>query len=79
MSIDWTTMKTTDDLQAEKDEAAAKSVRSERDKLIRETDFYMLPDAPTAPAGMEAYRQALRDVTNQSGFPHDIQWPSIEG
>lgn len=77
MTIKWDTLKTAEDLQAEKDEAAAQAVRAKRDKLIAETDFYMLADAPTAPEGLTAYRQELRDVTEQSGFPHDVQWPVL--
>lgn len=77
MSIKWDTLKTAADLQAEKDEAAAQSVRAKRDKLIAETDFYMLPDAPTPPAGLADYRQALRDITEQVGFPHDVEWPIL--
>lgn len=77
MTIKWDTLKTAEDLQAEKDEAAAQSVRAKRDKLIAATDFYILPDAPTAPAGLTGYRQALRDVTEQAGFPHDVEWPVL--
>ncbi|MGX5913959.1 tail fiber assembly protein [Aliidiomarina sp. Khilg15.8] len=75
MSIDWSTMKTADDLQAEKDEQAAQVARNERDKLISQTDYFMLSDAPEAPAGLEEYRQALRDITEQSGFPFEVEWP----
>lgn len=75
MSIKWDTLKTADDIQAEKDEQAAQAVRSKRDKLIAETDYFMLSDAPEPPQGLSEYRQALRDITEQSGFPHDVVWP----
>lgn len=48
-------------------------------KLSR-TDFYVQPDYPSDPEGLEAvktYRQALRDVPEQSGFPRDVQWPEM--
>lgn len=77
MSINWGTLKTAANLQTEKEEAAAQSVRNKRDKLIAATDYYMLSDAPTPPAGLAAYRQALRDITEQPGFPFDIQWPEL--
>ncbi|EKE78590.1 tail fiber assembly protein [Idiomarina xiamenensis] len=77
MSIDWDTLKTAEDLQAERDESEALNVRNKRDELIRATDYFMLPDAPDAPAGIAEYRQALRDITEQAGFPHDIEWPSL--
>lgn len=75
MSIKWSTLKTAEDLELEKKEQVANSVRAERDKLISETDYFMLQDAPLAPEGVETYRQALRDITLQKGFPFDVQWP----
>ena len=41
------------------------------------TDYYMLPDAPSAPDGLLEYRQALRDVTAQGGFPLSVEWPVL--
>lgn len=58
----------------------AESVRSERDRKIAETDWYMMPDYPTDPDTLEvvkSYRKALRDITLQSGFPRDVEWPVI--
>ena len=54
---------------------AAIAARSKRDALLQESDFYMLPDYPAVPQGIAEYRQALRDITEQPGFPHSIQWP----
>lgn len=75
MSIKWDTLKTAEDLELERYEQAANSVRAKRDKLISETDYFMLQDAPPAPAGVEEYRQDLRDITLQDGFPFDVIWP----
>ena len=58
----------------------ATAVRRERDALISGTDYYILPDYPSTPDGIEAvkqYRQELRDITLQSGFPRNVQWPSL--
>ena len=77
MSIKWGTLKTADDLQAERYEQAAQQVRAKRDRLIAKTDYFMLSDAPTPPQGLTEYRQALRDVTEQVGFPHEVEWPSL--
>lgn len=52
-----------------------KQVRADRDKRISETDHMMLPDYPNKPNGLQEYRQALRDVPQQDGFPLDIVWP----
>lgn len=62
------------------DEELASHVRMRRGSLISRTDFYVQPDYPSDPAGLEAvkaYRQALRDIPEQSGFPRNVQWPSL--
>ena len=69
--------------QAELDEAAAQAVRSERDmKLSSEVDAiagnalrWAALDAETQSA-WAVYRQALLDVPQQAGFPHDVMWPT---
>lgn len=56
----------------------AENVRSERDRRLAETDWYMMPDYPADPEILElvkGYRKALRDITLQSGFPRDVEWP----
>ena len=58
----------------------ADMVRRKRDALISGTDYYILPDYPSTPDGIEAvkqYRQDLRDITLQSGFPRNVQWPPL--
>lgn len=58
----------------------ADMVRRKRDSLISGTDYYVLPDYLSTPDGIEAvkqYRQDLRDITLQSGFPRNVQWPSL--
>lgn len=58
----------------------ADMVRRKRDSMISGTDYYILPDYPSTPDGIEAvkrYRQDLRDITLQSGFPRNVQWPSL--
>ena len=62
------------------DEELVARVRMRRDSMISRTDFYVQPDYPSDPAGLEAvkaYRQALRDIPEQSGFPRNVQWPSL--
>lgn len=60
------------------DEQIAQMARNRRNSLIAESDFYVQPDYPSTPEGLEAvkaYRQALRDITEQKGFPRNVQWP----
>ncbi len=54
---------------------AAKSVRTERDSKLAKTDFYALADNTLTPA-MAEYRQALKDIPQQAGFPNTITWPT---
>jgi len=57
-------------------EAKAKGIREQRDLLLDESDFAVLPDSPVADVEpWKTYRQALRDVPQQAGFPNDIEWP----
>lgn len=60
------------------DEALAAAARAERTARLAACDWAVLPDAPlseSARAAWVAYRQALRDLTAQEGFPSDIAWP----
>jgi hypothetical protein len=60
--------------QAGLDAEAAKAARSQRDSLLAATDWTALSDV-TMSAEMATYRQALRDITAQEGFPHSVNWP----
>jgi len=57
-------------------DAKAKGIREQRDVLLDESDFAMLPDAPVANVEeWKTYRQALRDIPQQPGFPTEVTWP----
>lgn len=51
------------------------NVRSKRNQLLADSDWTQIPDAPVDQAAWKLYRQELRDVTNQSGFPTTVVWP----
>jgi hypothetical protein len=55
----------------------ASSVRAQRNQKLAQTDWMMLSDAATDKAAVAAYRQALRDVPEQAGFPENIVWPAL--
>lgn len=55
--------------------AAQTTVRANRDELLRQSDWTQLADAPVDKAAWAAYRQALRDIPSQPGFPTTIDWP----
>lgn len=63
-------------------ESLAKSIRNLRDAELLKTDWTVLPDTGFTEKQIEIfkqYRQQLRDVPQQSGFPNDIIWPKCDG
>ena len=63
---------------AEYDTVLAASARQKRDRLIATTDYLVTPDYPIESdrlAKVKIYRQALRDIPEQAGFPRTITWP----
>ena len=64
------------DAKVAADNAALEATeRATRDDLLKATDHYGLSDVSMTEA-MTAYRQALRDVPQQEGFPQTITWPT---
>lgn len=61
--------------RAQKDEEQAKAIRADRNKRLADSDWTQLSDAPVTAAPWATYRQALRDISDQAGFPWDITWP----
>ena len=62
------------------DEKAAEGARSQRNKLLSETDWVVTKAFETSTeidASTTTYRQALRDVPEQAGFPHEVVWPEL--
>ena len=58
----------------------ADEIRAQRDKLLAATDWAVLPDSPLdepSQTALKTYRQALRDVPQQEGFPGTITWPEM--
>lgn len=58
----------------------AGNTRIKRDHFLSETDFYLMSDYPSDPKNLEEikkYRQALRDIPEQAGFPKDVIWPDL--
>ena len=77
----WYTKYSVADMEQEAKDALdaqqAKSLREERNRKIAETDWTQGKDIPDNISSKWAvYRQALRDVPAQAGFPWDVQWPT---
>ena len=76
----WYTKYSVADMDAEGiaavDAQHAASVRTERDKKLKDTDWTQVADAPVDKTAWATYRQSLRDITAQTGFPWEITWPT---
>ena len=62
--------------KAQKDAEGATGVREERTKRLAASDWTQLADAPVNSLAWSNYRQQLRDLTTQPGFPHVVVWPN---
>lgn len=61
-------------------EYKAFEIRDKRDMLLSETDkYFTISDMPVKNNSyidkLREYRQALRDIPQQKGFPNDVVWP----
>lgn len=59
-----------------RNESQAAQVRSERNAKLAASDWTQLSDAPVDKTAWATYRQALRDITAQEGFPMTVNWPA---
>jgi len=59
-------------------EVAESQIMSKRHDLLAATDWSQLPDVPdSTKLKYKSYRQALRDITDQSEYPINIKWPQL--
>lgn len=75
----WSVSEMGADAIAALDANQATAVRADRDRRLSECDWLVIKAYETntnVPAEWELYRQALRDVPAQAGFPWDITWPT---
>ena len=59
----------------------AKEIRSKRDDLLNKSDWTQMADTALSEEEQEkyrTYRQALRDITKQEGFPYEVEFPTLE-
>ena len=67
------------DVKPKPESTAKRDVRLERDRLLAETDWRDVKAYErneNLEAKWESYRQALRDLTAQEGFPYSVEWPT---
>jgi len=71
----WKTQPATAEEVSARNEQKAKEVRADRNRRLAASDWTQLSDAPVGQTAWAVYRQALRDVPAQTGFPWEITWP----
>lgn len=71
----WEVQKASEYEQAQRTDSKACEVRNIRNSKLAQTDWTQLADAQVDKELWAAYRQSLRDISSQPGFPWDVSWP----
>jgi hypothetical protein len=66
----------TEDEIASATSSKASQMRSNRNRLLADCDWTQISDATVDKAIWATYRQELRDISSQVGFPWEITWPT---
>jgi len=61
--------------KAMKDAEQAANVRNQRTQMLKDCDWTQIADSTADKTAWATYRQALRDITAQAGFPWTVTWP----
>ena len=72
--FDYSSKQWVQDQFAQKD-----SIKLQRNQILQQSDWTQIPNSPLTPEQQDAwaaYRQELRDVTLQSGYPFNVVWPT---
>lgn len=70
-------IETIPDEEIHSNEKLLENIIVERNRLLTETDWTQLPDIPESTKLLwQPYRQELRDITTQTGFPENVVWPT---
>lgn len=71
-------IKTAEQVEQERLDGLADQIRNQRNTLIAETDYLIMPDYPMSKDkkdAVRAYRKELRDISKQKGFPENVDFP----
>ena len=66
--------------EEEKLNELATTIRTKRNSLLADSDYLLMSDYPISQEYLEKvkeYRQQLRDITKQDGFPNDVTFPDL--
>lgn len=75
----WEIIDATADEIAERVSGKSIEVRYERDRLLAETDWVVVKSLESGfqiPTEWQTYRQGLRDIPEQNGFPFSVMFPT---
>lgn len=73
----WTVRDVTEEELQFRVQIISDQVRKKRNQLLYETDWTQLADSPADSSFWSSYRQQLRDIPEQEGFPWEIIWPEL--
>ena len=73
--LEWSVVEKTPEEKQNYYNASSARVRAKRNQLLSDSDWMALSDS-TMTTEWASYRQALRDLTAQEGFPHTVEWPN---
>jgi Iap family predicted aminopeptidase len=73
----WTVRDMTEAEVTQQLESKSAEIRQIRNAKLTESDWTQVADAPVDKAAWATYRQGLRDITAQDGFPWIIDWPTL--
>jgi len=73
--LEWSVVEKTPEEKQNYYNASSARVRAKRNQLLSDSDWMALSDN-TMTTEWASYRQALRDLTAQEGFPHTVEWPN---
>lgn len=72
---DWVVTEASEQEIADRVSLKSSEIRNQRNTLLTQSDWTQVLDAPVDQQAWSAYRQALRDITLQPGFPLEVTWP----
>lgn len=71
----WEIIELTQEEKESKKNRLIQDIKNQREKYLRQSDWTQLPDAPVNKEAWANYRQQLRDIDQQEGFPFKFEWP----
>jgi len=72
----WNVVALTAEEIQQRTDSKARNVREQRNEKLSNTDWTQLADNTADTNAWAVYRQALRDVPAQAGFPNEVTWPT---